>query len=450
MRKTSKEKRHHIPGCGNAIVLALLIGLCLATPTHAQPNVLLIVVDTLRVDHLGAYGYGRPTSPHIDQVAREGTTYTNVLSSSSYTGQAIAALFTGLPPSRAGVTSFFAHPQMRTPLLAEQMQARGYWTGAAIGTRALRDKEWHRGFQRAVVTANSGASRTGPIITAAAHTLLTQASQPWFLYVHYYDPHPNYDPPPELYAKFGPVDPHPRRVYIAGGTKWPQPNTFGIEGLTPTSPDVLDMIVRYDAEIADTDRAIGTLLDGIDLDKTEVIITADHGEEFFEHGFFEHAWTLYPEVLRVPLIVRPAGGRSPTRAATAITTTDIHALVLGQPLRSHGTRLSELLIPSRSVIRRLTGRRWTYIAATRWLGPAERAHPSAAPRKMVWGPTVHEELYDHLADPGEQHNLIGVQAGRAKMPRQELAAYLASCRQVAGPAPSAEQLRTLRSLGYLQ
>jgi arylsulfatase len=456
--------------------------------TLADFNVVLVNVDTLRADHLGVYGYARPTSPFIDSLAREALVFEQARSNSSYTRESVAALMSGRWPSTGVATGWEASPPKDAPDAAELFRGQGYRTGFFSLTTMLDDPGFTRGFDVAEqLTKVWGLSQTGPKLTARALEFARDCrGQRFFLYLHYLDPHGPYDPPRDLYLKF-------RKIVFASPVDVyrdvrPHFQDFIQQGFGPGDERFEDMVVRYDAEIADTDRALAELVDGLGtigvLDRTLIVLTADHGEEFLEHGFVEHAWTLYEESVHVPLIVWARGLRNPGQIDAAVSHVDVLPTLLAlleipHPtvpvdgsvvLHNDGGRLrfaaptrpyvGELLIQERNLVRAVTDEHWKYIAAQRWLGPSER--PTAAEEQHLreeavfldpWGPVVREELYDLQSDPGERNNVIDSEPEHRAQLRRALDAVRteAQARHSASqPAPLSGAARErLKALGYL-
>ncbi|GBD26007.1 hypothetical protein HRbin30_01334 [bacterium HR30] len=163
----------------------------------AGADVVLIVVDTLRADHLGFHGYTQPTSPFLDRLAAESAVFTDVLAPSSYTRESIAALFSGHWPSCIGAIGWNASPRKAPFTLAERLGASGYATAMLTLTTMLSDPGFARGFERIEhLTAQWGVSRAGPELTRRALEVFGEPrTRPLFLYLHYLDPHGPYDPP---------------------------------------------------------------------------------------------------------------------------------------------------------------------------------------------------------------------------------------------------------------
>ncbi|MEO0650940.1 MAG: sulfatase [Planctomycetota bacterium] len=296
-----------------------------------RPNLLLITVDTLRADALGVYGYDRPTSPGIDAWARGAARFESAMATSSWTLPTLATLHTGQLPSTTHTPDFAASLPLEFDTLAERLRVAGFET-AAIATHTFLGVRHglHQGFTHfdddmVLYVADSHAEVTSDRVTGRAMTFIDRmeaarernGDRPWFLWVHYFDPHDSY------LAHEGFSEP------------------FGLD-------DNRDL---YDGEIAYTDHHLSTLLDYLEqsgvADQTLVCLVADHGEEWRDHGGLKHGETLYEEVLRVPLLF--AGpGVEPGVVEEPVSTLDVfptlHEL-LGLPLDTTagpGTSLVEL------------------------------------------------------------------------------------------------------------
>jgi arylsulfatase A-like enzyme len=263
-------------------------------------SVVLISVDTLRADHLGSYGYRRQTSPHIDRLATQGTLFERASSTSTWTLPSHASLLTGLYPDEHGANSYRDLRRLPddVPTLAAAFRASGYATGGFAGGRWLTPRfGFDHGFDAFENDTDWAASiedyahRGG---SAAAWVASLPADQPYFLFVHYYQVHAPYRPPEVTRGRFLEAD--------ADGAHVEGPFQSG----TPTSRDLAQQIARYDEDIAAVDIGIGVLLRELDAARPDapplVVLTADHGEEFFEHGGSGHGQP-HREVLHVPLIV---------------------------------------------------------------------------------------------------------------------------------------------------
>jgi len=276
------------------------------------PNVIVVTLDTTRVDRLSVYGYERNTTPNLDRLAEDSVRFTRAYSTSSWTLPAHASLFTGKFPSSHGAVYDAKGPVMlsnavQTPgawpdyrarglvdgeiTLAEILGARGYTTGAVVaGPWMKRIFGLDQGFDH---YDDSGiqktAGRPADAVTASAVEWIERnQTHPFFLFINYFDPHAPYDPPPEYRSRFSPggVDP---------------------EELNDRNEKLRAL---YDAELAFMDDALGELLDRLRqlglYDRTWVVVTADHGEKLGERGHWGHGTTLTEAEIRIPLLVKEA------------------------------------------------------------------------------------------------------------------------------------------------
>ena len=261
-------------------------------------NVVLISMDTVRADHLGAYGYDRETSPNVDRFAERATVFENAISQSAWTLPAHGSMMTGLYPSRLGVSHYPAKrglPKVR--MLADSFHAAGYATGAFTGGGFVAA---HFGFARGFDVYTSDGRRFEHNIDEAIDWLKQHQQRRFFLFLHGYDAHRPYFSLPEDKAALGIPGKRPaeRRGYCL---------KVGRE-----KPNDLDVVLKYyDASIRHGDRSVGQFLNALTAlglaDRTVVLITSDHGEEFYEHGHCDHVRFLYREVVNVPLLLRVPG-----------------------------------------------------------------------------------------------------------------------------------------------
>jgi arylsulfatase A-like enzyme len=302
-----------------------------ADPEEAvrPPNIILIVIDNLRADHVGAYGYPRPTTPNIDGLAEKGIVFRRAYAPSSWTKPSIGALFTSRHPSEHGAVSFGYPLDETLPTLAEGLRDVGY-TGVGVTGNFIHigpDTKMTRGFERwtsLVKELEEGErgevlwNETTPIgrhvrlrapygreINREVRKLLREKiSGPLFLYVHYMEPHASYDPPEPFrsrfirdpafveHARFGMTE---HLVELASGAR-------------PASEAELQRLIDlYDGEIATVDAWIGALLKGLEmkglLQNAIVALVSDHGEAFGEHASWFHGVNLFGESLAVPFVL---------------------------------------------------------------------------------------------------------------------------------------------------
>jgi arylsulfatase A-like enzyme len=268
----------------------------------SPPNLLLVVVDSLRADHLSAYGHRRPTSPALDALAGRGVRFTRAYATAPWTKPSVASLFTGLAPSAHGVQRVPGPLSPQLPSLPESLARAGFATGGVVSHSLIGSRfGFERGFEVFLESEARGASHlSSEGVTRQAIELLdrlTAEGRPFFLFVHYFDPHYTYRRHPE-YGFAG------RGTGRLRGEEPIQVLRRLRESLSPAEVALVRDV--YDEEVRFTDEAIGRLLSALEerdlASRTWVFVTADHGEEFLERGHFGHTRTLHEELVRVPLI----------------------------------------------------------------------------------------------------------------------------------------------------
>jgi arylsulfatase A-like enzyme len=277
-------------------------------------SVFFVVVDAMRADHLGCYGYQRDTSPTIDRIARESVFFEHAYTVAPWTAPAMASLFTGrypyslFPPETSGRPFERVLPR-EVETLAELLSSNGYRAVAlsdhiGIGPRLGHD----RGFERWIEIH----SRKWSDVAQVRKVLEELGDDTAFVYLHLSHPHEPYGAPAPYYDMFGP------------------PGDSG-RGRDRSKPDGL--INRYDGEIRFTDEVLKRILEQLEkhgwLERTYLIVTADHGEGFFEHERYGHGNHFFDEVLRIPLLIRPPGGRERQLSVSRrVSNIDLFATVL--------------------------------------------------------------------------------------------------------------------------
>ncbi|MBN1824620.1 MAG: sulfatase [Candidatus Eisenbacteria bacterium] len=297
-----------------AIAAALALLSCGGEPPP-RPNILLVSIESLRADHVGCYGYGRPTTPNVDRLAREGTVYRHAFSQTSWTLTSHATLFTGLYPTAHGVIE----PRHRLGdsyrTLAETLAERGYQcAGFASGPFLRTPYNLHQGFEiwddspAAPDQESAHADITNPRMEGLLTSFLEEdrdPNRPFFLFAYLWDVHYDFLPPPPFDTLFVPEDAEPIDA-----------TSFETNPLIHPAMDSAALrwiVAQYDGEIRCTDELLGRLWDRMRSlglwENTVIVVTADHGEEFFEHGDKGHKKNLFVETLHVPLVVKWADGR---------------------------------------------------------------------------------------------------------------------------------------------
>jgi arylsulfatase A-like enzyme len=414
-------------------------------PTQSQgPNVLVIVVDTLRADHLSTYGYARPTSPYLTQLAAEGTLFESAIAPSSWTLPVHASLLTGLYPSAHGVESDGALLGWDYPTLGEGFMARGYRTAAFSANTLLFCRR--RGFRRGFIhfeddfqSVGSSFAQTfyGDLVKHLLFRLQLKRDlfgrrsaaeindhalrwvdgdrRPFFMVLNYLDVHDPYRPPePYLHRYTKMKDPRSR-----ASEHW-----AWFEQVTPQQRQ--GMLDAYDGAINLVDDQIQQLLQQLKqrrLDRnTVVVITSDHGESFGEHGLMTHGSSLYRELIHVPLMFW-APGRIPAgrRIATPVSLTSLPATLLEEVGEAHHSEFPQISLQrlwNGSAAASSMPDPMSEVAQLNWspsfpnyYGPMESI--TTAHWHYIRGGKFKEELFRCCTDEAEQVNLAGTAIGKS-------------------------------------
>lgn len=285
-----------------------------------RPHVLLIVLDTTRVDRLGCYGDTRGLTPNIDDLAASGIRFETAYAHAPWTLPSMASLLTSMYPTvhgAGGRIGQFTPLSEHVTTVAEAFRSAGYRTAEIINVIFLSDKfGMTRGFDHVDFFEETSNEVMRPALEttdAALAWIKANRNKPFFLMVHYFDPHLTYSPPPEFRRRFADERDRDGDDPLFGKRRDMVELRAGRIDLSTLPMDRLEKL--YNGEIAYTDQQVGRLLDEIyamGLGNDVVIaLTADHGEEFLDHGGFEHGHTVFEELIRVPLILAgrdvPAG-----------------------------------------------------------------------------------------------------------------------------------------------
>jgi arylsulfatase A-like enzyme len=283
-----------------AVALLALAG-CHTEPTAVTtpPNIIIYLVDTLRRDHLGIYGYSRDPAPRLTAFADDAVRFERAFSPSSWTRPAVASLLSGIYPAEHGARTRLDKIAPGVELIGEYLRDAGYRSAAFVSNvNVLPIWGFDRGFDVFVdVDSEHKNSHSDAVNDAVFEHLDAGASAPFLLYIHTRDPHQPYEPPPpfdQLWPETAPAD----------ATNRPD---------TKKPPWVTKNIQRYDGEVSYNDDQFGKLMDRLKNDglyrNSLIVFTADHGEEFFEHGVWGHGQSLFGEVVRIPLLIKLPGNR---------------------------------------------------------------------------------------------------------------------------------------------
>ena len=386
----------------------------------ARQDVVLVVVDTLRADHLGVYGYERATSPRLDAFARRAAVFDAAWSAAPWTLPSVMSIMTSRYPSSHRVENDGLRLADDVPTLAETLRRAGYATGGFVSHVYVSSLYgFGRGFEvfddfglsqpgyRLEAGMEPGADR---VTDAALAWLRGQGRRPVFLLVHYFDPHWPYAPPETYRALFpdpyhGPLD-----------ASYDAISKF-LDPLTPIPEDYRQFLIdRYDGEVRFVDDQFSRLLDGLAATgrapRSWVVVTGDHGEEFKDHGSMGHGRRLYEETIHVPLIIGRAAGQAGAgatgrRVAAPVSGIDLFPTIAAlagaaAPAGLQGTSLAPLLGPGGS---------GSPVADRPLVCETIRlnAHLKAlrrGPLKLIQSMDENRtELYDLAADPRERTDL---------------------------------------------
>jgi len=413
-------------------------------PDRPAPSLLLITLDTVRADYLGAYGYPKPTTPALDALAADSDRYSRAVSSSPWTLPSHASLLTGLHPSQHGAHS--THPDSpqhdawalpaEHDTIAEVLSAAGYDTAALVSNVAYLSADYalDQGFSTYDVTA-----RRGPKLTEAALSWLDgdwDRSKPFLLFLNYMDAH---------------------RIYnMAPQPGWPTPDDTSPARLNELMKTVMvdqrddpalkaAVTRQYEQGVVNADAAVGALLAALERrglsDETIVVVTSDHGEYFGEHGLVEHSKDIYQEAVHVPLLVHVPGQTTGRVVDTVVSSAHLPSL-----LAPHLPPLAALPTPEAPV------------SENRYARPRDRTGPYGDrlnrvrqatwdwPLKAIRSSDGQHELYDLDADPREMRSLLPEQPMAAPALFERLPEPL---RRTEAPQALGDE-EALRALGYIE
>ncbi len=428
-----------------------------------KPNILLISLDTVRADHLGCYGYDRHTTPALDALSKQGVLFKKHIASSSWTLPSHATLFTGLypPTHRAETLDHMMAPKL--PTMAQLIDSLGYKTAAFVSSGYLGPAfGLHRGFNRFYSLKDVLNKGTETITDKGLEWLKEvgvkekETSKPFFLFLHYLDAHTPYDPPEPF-----------RDFYY--DENWKTEGNAGDESvayaeLKEKTPQFKikranRMKAFYDGEIARIDRGVEQIIDFLKerdvFQNTLMIITSDHGEEFIDHGSFDHGQTLYSEQIDVPLLViwpdEIEGGRidgSLTRSVDILPTVlDLidappYPVVHGRSLKKnmHGRNKEQARMAVADLKRKkfdmtsLSDGRYKYIVQS--------------------GEESDELLFDIQSDPAERNNVVEEKGDIVEEFRRAYDQWTDEMKQWGHATRKSrltlEEIEQLQALGYMQ
>ena len=440
------------------VVMASILGSCAPPPPD---SVVLVLVDTLRADHLGAYGYARDTSPAFDAFAAQGVLFRQARSQAPCTFPSVNSMLTSRPPleflgqseGRIGVPEGYAY-------LPEILREKGLRTIGISASPVVRKTptRWNPegGFDRGfdVFDESCEADAAECVLEVARSHLAVMGDRSFFLYLHFYDPHEPYRPPRHHERQFagryrGPFG------FVRGGNVYPVARQIERSGSTRLDERGLQHLIDlYDDEIRYWDGQFDRLLRSLEelgLDeRTLVLVTSDHGESFLEHGKVAHCRTLFDPEIHIPLALSSPGLPEGLEIEAPVSALDLTPTVLdvlglsrpeGKPMAGRSLRgLWEAREPGGSTSFALTG---------------SRSSATDERFKLILDSAAEDLwLYDLREDPGESTDVSESHADRSEGLRREVLRWLREQEEAAGwedgAAVAEQEQERLRTVGYLQ
>jgi len=452
------------------VVLAVTAGVwefgCQRPPEQPR-NVVVLLVDTLRADHLSLYGYRRPTSPALDRLAAEATVFDHARAQATCTFPSVNSILTSRYPH-----AFLGQPNgaigipAPIPTLAQMLRARGFRTGAVSASSVVRATRSRRnpaggygaGFE---VFDESCEARAAACVTRRGRELAARFGEPFFLYLHFMEPHAPYEPPRPYRRQFAAArleaprfvrrgDPQPiERMLYRGGPK-----------VALDAASVGHLVDLYDDEVRYWDGQAAAFVDRLRgdglLDRTLLVVLADHGEELLDHGHWGHCRSLFASTAWTPLLLRGPGVPRGRRVSAVVQNLDVVPTVLEllrvpAPAGLAGRSLRPLLAsesPAAPAAATATsGRRrfaFSSIGALRSIDDG---------RFTLITDLLSDEVRLYAADdPSQQTDLAASRPQEVASLRAILDAWIRRVEgeRKASAAAGEESLRRLRALGYLE
>jgi len=425
----------------------------------AKANVLFVLLDAGRARSFGAYGYPRDTTPEIDRLAAEGVVFERVYTPAVYTLGAMSSVWTSQYPDRHhSEVSFSARLPKDRLTLAELLSAQGVHTAGFVANAVAGTLfGFDRGFSEFHEVFRTLGSRGDVFRQVLPGFFRDNRDRRFFAYVHFREPHFPYDPEPPFDTRFGRDGPIPKAV--RRDSRFFQDVN---QGRRPFSEEEREHLVRlYDGNLAFADQEVGAIVRALDqeglLERTVVIVAADHGEELLEHGWIGHNVQVFEPSVRVPLVIRfPRGTGPANRRVPALSDLLDIAPTIADVFAVLGKGGSDREFQGRSLLPVIEGAPGKPAVLSRSVWDRPRYALRDERFKFFYDTRTGEErLYDLETDPGESRDVASEEPLRAAYYRQALHAWtLRLARRRPGGSETAEltceQCENLRSLGYIQ
>lgn len=426
------------------------------------PNLVLITLDTVRADYLGCYGYSSTVSPNIDSLAQTAVVFERAYSTAPFTAPAHASILTSQHPSTHGIV-FNGHRKPKrlereSRTIAKHLNEKGYATGAFVSTECL-DKQYgfDQGFEvfkRIEITHSNDKGGWGKMVSIfAKRWLLSNSQRPFFLWVHYFDPHLSYICPNNIYEELE----IPRSVVLLSEVNKIQKRK---------KPPPQNIQEAYRAEVYEMDKYLGELLEALDnlnlRSSTVIAVVADHGEYLGDHGLYGHH-RLYEEVIRVPMIIAIPNMEKTIKRKDVVSTIDLAPTLL-KLLRAdllESAQGRDLLEPSASEKNIPAFSEWRDF---RILNKRNKSRPhdflislQGQQYKLILSMVSKRgnEVFNLINDPREMKNLAKDDTDLFKQLEQTISLHIANdlpsgLMDTEDVQISSESIEMLKSLGYIQ
>ena len=443
----------------------LLVGAgCHAPADSAAPNIVIVVIDTLRADHVSHYGYARDTGRGLDPFASHSILFEKAYATSSWTGPSTVSILSGLTPSHHWAAFIDRASVPKPTSLAETLRGKGWRTGAISANWAVSEAAgFARGFDWFVEARGAGSPYpdVGRVLTLAARWI-SRSPKPFFLYLQPMNVHGPYFVPPRHESSLLGRQPPRRFVY------WQGPMREAMSGKLEARREVDDAYLQsltdqYDSAIRYTFDRLGEFFAKLEsmgvYDDTLIIVTADHGEELFDHGGFSHGFSLHEELVRVPLYLKPPGSRSGGRVDELVSVIDIAPTVLDAVGYAAITKLDGVSLLQ---MRERSGQQaverdvafqvqWPKRCTAR--GIRSGRHKLLRIEENYEGVRDEVRLFDLIGDPQEKTNLAETNSGLVAELSRRLDRLVDDDAGRRGPLPQqlfeGVDVQALRTLGYL-
>jgi arylsulfatase A-like enzyme len=460
------------------LLLALIVLACSKPVPQPRPNVVLIVMDTTRADHLSLYGYDRDTTPYLASLAEEAIRFDHAYATSPWTVSSHASLFTGLLPATHQATQENLRLDSELDTLAELLGRAGYETAAFTNNMWISDfTNLPRGFDEVAALWRTRGEAKGDGGRHATNRAVLRwlrsrdQERPFFIFINYMEAHWPYRAPQACRDRFlSDVDASTIKRSRFSAVRWyhqkrrhaPDEVLAARAGLYDAALCVLDDVLE---------DLFGALREVVPFDDTLIIITADHGENLGDHGHMGHSFALYDSTLRIPLLIRRPGGKEGGTVRTdPVQLTDLFVTIAKatsvEPLDERVTGV-DLMANSAPADRPIVGEYYyprTFLgrfpktqAAEEMLAPFKRRIRSIqiGPDKLIWGSDGRSELYQTAVDPHETDNRVDRDPERARVLEAKLDEIVEQLsRSITVPQPpisemDPEAISELRALGYI-